>query len=159
MFKKAIVVLGLAITSVSLQVVAADFSASLGTQQAVGQHTGIVWGNTSSESKGNAIAAAQVTGIGSSSQWANSNTLGSSTFGGKIDNIGTTVFSGSMQDTKVNAGGTVTGNAQLMEGNSILNGSQAFGSTVSQAKADSNFEVKQYGSFHHDAAQFSYNGF
>lgn len=159
MFKQLAIIAALATATIGVHAVAADFSASLGTQQAVGQHTGIVWGNTSSESKGNAIAAAQVTGIGSSSQWANSNTLGSSTFGGKIDNIGTTVFSGSMQDTKVNAGGTVTGNAQLTEGNSIVNGSQAFGSTVGQAKVDSNWEYKQYGSFHHDAAQFSYNGF
>lgn len=159
MFKQIAIIAALATATIGIQAVAADFSISVGTQQAVGQHTGISWGNTSSESKGNAIAAAQVTGMGSSSQWANSNTLGSSTFGSKIDNIGTTVFSGSMQDTKVNAGGTVSGNAQLMEGNSILNGSQAFGSTVGQAKVDSNWEVKQYGSFHHDSANFSYAGF
>lgn len=159
MFKRIAALVVLASATVGIQAVAADFSAAVNTQQAIGQHTGIVWGNTSSESKGNAVAAAQVTGMGSSSQWANSNTLGSSTLGGKIDNIGATVFTGSSQSSVANAGGTVTGNAQLMEGNSILNGSQAFGSTVGQAKVDSNWEVKQYGSFHHDSANFSYAGF
>lgn len=157
MFKTAIAFAILASASVAIQ--AAEFTVSTGTQQAIGQFQGATWGNTSSESKGNAVAAAQITGAGSSSQWANSNTLGSSTFGGKIDSVGTTVFSGSMQDSKVNAGGTVSGNAQLMEGNSIVNGAQAFGSTVGQAKVDSNWEAKGYGSFHHDAVQIGYTGF
>lgn len=160
-FKKFSVLVGLALASVAVQVAgvqAAEFSVSTGTQQAIGQHQGIAYGSVGSESKGNAVAAAQAVGNQSSSQWANGNTLGSSTIGASLDNIGTTVRTGSMQDTKVNAGGTTMGNPQLMDGNSIVNGAVAFGSTVGNAKMDGNFEAKQYGSFHHDAAQVGYTG-
>lgn len=130
---------------------AAEVSANIGTTQAIGQHTGISWGNVASESKGNAIAAAQVAGFGESSQWANTNTLGSSTIGSKIDNVGTTVFSGSTESATSNAGGKIAGNAAIMDGTSIVNGAAALGTTVGHGKVDGNFEVKQYGSFHADA--------
>lgn len=157
MFKNIIAIAALATATVAVQ--AADFSISTGTQQAVGQHQGIGWGSVTSESKGNAIAAAQIAGAGTSSQWANSNTLGSSTIGAKPDGIGVTLMTGSNQDSKVNAGGSITGNVQVMDGTSIANGAAALANSFGTAKMDGNFESKVYGSYHHDAAQLSYQGF
>lgn len=118
-------------------------SASIGTNGT--QFTGNAIGATSSISQGSAVAASQVNGFGGSHQYSDANTRGSGTVGAKIDNIGATVFSGSQQVAEVNSNGFVYGNAPIMDGTSIANGSAAFADTRVNANVGANFATSAFG--------------
>lgn len=118
-------------------------SASIGTNGT--QFQGAAIGSTSSVSQGSAVAASQVSGFGGSHQYSDANTRGSGTVGAKIDGIGATVFSGSQQVAEVNSNGNVYGNAPVMDGTSIANGSAAFADTRVNATIAGNFATSAFG--------------
>lgn len=118
-------------------------SASIGTNGT--QFSANAIGAVSSISQGSAVAASQVNGFGGSHQYSDANTRGSGTVGAKLDNIGGTVMTGSQQVAEVNSNGYVYGNAPIMEGTLVANGTAAFADTRVNAAASGNFATSAFG--------------
>lgn len=114
---------------------------------AAGGYAGSVTGNASSYSDGNAIAASQVNGYGSSFQHTDGFSGGSATVGGHVNNVGANIVTGTTQYAQTNSYGNVTGNAPIMAGESIANGTAGFAKNVSAAGGTGNFQTAQIGGF------------
>lgn len=108
-------------------------------------YAGTVTGSASSVSEGNAIAATQVNGYGSSFQHTDGFSAGSATIGGVINHAGATVVTGTTQVAQVNSYGNVTGNAPIeVAGGMIANGTGGLAKSTNYAAGNAQFGTAQF---------------
>lgn len=110
-----------------------------------GGFAGSASGTAFSNSQGSAVAASQVNGYGSSYQHSDGVTGGTATIGGAVNHVGATITTGTTQYATTNSWGGVTGNAPIMAGDSIANGTAGFGSTKVGAAGNSQFATGAIG--------------
>lgn len=116
-------------------------------------YAGSITGNASSVSSGNAVAASQVNGYGTSFQHTDGISAGTATIGGAVTPTGATVVTGTQQLAQVNSYGTVSGNTPIEVGGSIYNGTGGLSKTDTFAAGNAAFTtagiggVVGYGSF------------
>jgi hypothetical protein len=115
---------------------------------AAGGYAGSVVGSASSISNGNAIAATQINGYGSSFQHTDGIAQGSASIGGAVSPLGASVVTGTTQIAQVNSYGNVTGNAPIeVAGGMIANGTGGLGNTTNYAQGNAQFGTAGIGGF------------
>lgn len=112
-----------------------------------GNYAGSMSGNASSYTDGSAIAASQVNGYGSSFQHTDGFGGGSASVGGHVNHVGANIVTGTTQYAQTYSVGNVTGNAPIMVGESIANGTAGFAKEVNSAGGTANFATNQIGGF------------
>lgn len=109
-------------------------------------YAGSVTGSAGSYSSGNAVAATQVNGYGSSFQHTDGFTGGTATVGGSVNHLGAQVVTGTTQVAQVNSYGSVSGNAPIeVAGGLIANGTGGLGKTDTYAGGTANFATGAIG--------------
>lgn len=110
-------------------------------------HAGAINGTASSISTGSSVAATQINGYGTSSQVSFGMTGGVSEVGGTFNRDGTQVVTSTRQYANSDSSGSMTGNAPIMVGDSIANGSATFAKTDTSASATGSFHAVNVGAF------------
>ncbi|MBD4204412.1 hypothetical protein GUH47_00030 [Xanthomonas citri pv. citri] len=100
---------------------------------------GSVTGSAASVSEGNAVAASVVNGYGSSFQHTDGYSTGSATIGGVVNHQGAQVVTQTTQAAQVYSVGNVTGNAPIMSGDLIANGTAGLAKTTNYSSGNANF--------------------
>lgn len=109
-------------------------------------YAGSVTGSAGSYSSGNAVAATQVNGYGSSFQHTDGFTAGTATVGGSVNHLGAQVVTGTTQVAQVNSYGNVSGNAPIeVAGGLIANGTGGLGKTDTFANGNAHFATGAIG--------------
>lgn len=137
--------IGLASVATSVSAHGNDTHGSTGISGSASGFAGNVVGSAGSWSNGSAVSSAQVNGYGSSWQTATGYTGGTATIGGQVTHQGAQVISNTTQYSHSDAYGEVSGNAPIMVGNAIANGSASFGETKVNAGGTANFGTAAIG--------------
>lgn len=147
MFSRSFAVLGSAIGALlfSFSVQATGIGAGLVVGGGATGFAGSVVGQASSVSEGNAVAASVVNGYGSSFQHTDGFSTGSATIGGIVTPQGAQVVTNTTQAAQVNSYGNVTGNAPIMAGELIANGTGGLAKTTNVAAGNANFATGAIG--------------
>lgn len=128
----------------------------------VSSYSGSVVGNAGQSFNSNVTAAAQTNGFGQSFQQGTNTTIGNTQVGGSINALGSSTTLGGTLTSTSQTFGTVSGNSPIQDGNSIDNGSQAFGSGTQTGGVTSSFQSSKIGagiSIGGDANVYGYKGY
>jgi hypothetical protein len=124
-----------------------------------GVYAGSVSGAASSISQGNAVAASQVNGYGSSFQHTDGVTVGQAVIGGTVNAGGASVMTGTQQLAQVNSYGSVSGNTPIQVGDSVYNGTGGLSKTDTAAYGNATFQTAGIGGFAGIGGNLNFGGF